>query len=501
MYKRLVLQGGGVKGIALVGALQVLEDLGVRFEVIAGASAGAIVGSLAAAGYSASELREILMALDFSKFLDGSLSRLLFWRKFGMHTGKRLRTWIAELLKKKGIVTFSDFQARGVDLVVVATNVTARKQLVFSGKTPDIRVADAVRMSASIPFFFEPIAHDFSFVVDGGILSNFPLAQLPAASDPSTIGLQLVSAVPAAQETPRGLGEYLRQLVNTVTEAHDSAELKMREVDVVRIDVGGVATTDFSLSSDIKERLYLSGHQACSEFVHKRKGSSATSMQVLGPRRSLRYEWPKELDDGAVDKIRCSMSGLVRIVSDNCYLLVRGQRIEQFQPAGGVFKYTTAGWQVLKALGATYDQNIAIDDDSRHDLRVYLPKRRLAEFLEWYLSSTGREVSPEREFREEVTRNGLLDAVVFATPELEWSRTHVSGIHWTPYFKCYEILVAEIFELLPNSTQEAELRKSRANGQQQTLAWVTKEQIETRGWQDNAARQPLRISEHSSWLL
>jgi NTE family protein len=506
LYKRLVLQGGGVKGIALVGSLKALEEHDVRFEVIVGASAGAIVGSLVAAGYSAAELREILMDLDFSKFLDGSLNRLLLLRKFGMHTGNQLRIWIADLLKRKGIVKFSDFNARKVKLVIVATNITERKQIVFSHETPDVAVADAVRMSLSIPFFFDPVVDRFSFIIDGGVLSNFPLAQLPSTGDPSTIGLQLVSSSPPVSEKPSGLLEYIKQLVNTLTDAHDLAELQIRNVDVIKIDDGGVRTTDFALTSEVKQRLYMNGYQACSTFINKRKGLHITRFMVSAPEKTLHYEWPKGFDEDNFPYVRCSMSGLVRIVSDNYYLLVKGQRIEQFQPVGGVFKYTKSSRKLLESLGATDDQKIAIDDDSRDDLRVYIPKHRLSEFLKWYLSAIGREVSPDREFREEVTGPGLFDPSIFASLELEWSRTHVCGIRWSPHFKCYELLVAEIFNFCPNSMQEEAFRESRArlsvqqNGNNM-LAWVTAEQIETRGWRDHVARQPLCISEHSAWLL
>ena len=64
----LVLEGGGVKGIALVGALSVLEEAGYRFERVAGTSAGAIVGSLVAAGIPAADLVDILKGLDYRRY-------------------------------------------------------------------------------------------------------------------------------------------------------------------------------------------------------------------------------------------------------------------------------------------------------------------------------------------------------------------------------------------------------------------------------------------------
>ena len=105
----LVLEGGGVKGIALVGAITVLAERGYEVNRIAGTSAGAIVGALVAAGYGADELTEIMRSVDYSKFRDGSfIDRLgivgqavsvLFEQ--GVYKGEYLERWLAELLERE----------------------------------------------------------------------------------------------------------------------------------------------------------------------------------------------------------------------------------------------------------------------------------------------------------------------------------------------------------------------------------------------------------------
>src|SRR3954453_13731963 len=69
-YVDLVFEGGGVKGIAMVGALSVLEEHGYKPQNVAGTSAGAIVATLLAAGYTAAELRDLISNQDFSEFMD-----------------------------------------------------------------------------------------------------------------------------------------------------------------------------------------------------------------------------------------------------------------------------------------------------------------------------------------------------------------------------------------------------------------------------------------------
>ena len=176
----LVFEGGGVKGIGLAGALATLEEREYRPQNIAGTSAGAITAALLAAGYSADELREIIVSLDYREFQDRawedkvplverSLSLLL---DLGLYEGDRFLDWIRERLAAKGVHTFADLvQEEFADdpryrsrLQVIASDVTTHELLVLPrdakklGIEPDeLDVALAVRMSMSIPIFFEPV--------------------------------------------------------------------------------------------------------------------------------------------------------------------------------------------------------------------------------------------------------------------------------------------------------------------------------------------------------
>ena len=119
-FRNLVFEGGGVKGIAYVGAMEVLEEKGILGDVrrVGGTSAGAINAVLLAAGYSNDEQREILGTLDFNRFMDDSFgvirdtNRLL--NEYGWHKGDFFRNWIGDLIRGKlgtSEATFRDFQA------------------------------------------------------------------------------------------------------------------------------------------------------------------------------------------------------------------------------------------------------------------------------------------------------------------------------------------------------------------------------------------------------
>src|ERR1041384_7651154 len=117
-YVDLVCEGGGVKGIGLAGAYSVLEEHGYQPQNVAGTSAGAITAALIAAGYSSTELKEIIFGLDFRQFEDKSwedripvvgkgVSVLV---EEGIYKGDEFLEWIRDLLAKKNVKTFGDLK-------------------------------------------------------------------------------------------------------------------------------------------------------------------------------------------------------------------------------------------------------------------------------------------------------------------------------------------------------------------------------------------------------
>lgn len=498
MYENLVLQGGGVKGIALVGAYSILESRQCRFRTVIGASAGSIVGALIAAGFSSNEIHHHLMATNFKTFMDGGLCRLFFKRKFGMHSGDELRNWICKLLLSRRISTFNDLTDK--ELIIITSDITLRRPVVYSkATTPDAMIADAVRMSSSIPFFFDPIRNINSFVVDGGLISNFPIGQVPQLLDSATICLQLMASEPAQRSMPKTLMEYLLQIIDTSIEARDAQDLLSRKVDVIKIPVNGIPTTKFDLTEEEKTQLYQSGIGACATFLLNRDG--ILRRKVASTPLSISYEVPIQVNDDNVVAIRCSMSGLVRIKVNGKYLLVKGNRIRQFQAIGGVFKVTSKGRAFLDGIGATPDEGIPLDSDSYDDLRIRVPKANLHDFLEWFLSAKGRETSPEREFREEVLNEAPFDSGVFTNVEFEWKRAHVCGIRYSSYMRQYELLVADIFELIPDTNQLNAFNNSQQSLTNTSLRWANETQIKQRRFIEQVVPTDDPISDNASWLL
>lgn len=293
----VVLEGGGVKGIGLVGAIRVLEQNGYAFQRVAGTSAGAIVGALVAAGMSTDTLVRTMKELDYTKFRDkGFIDKLglpgqglsLLFEK-GIYEGKYLHTWLTEQLAAVGVKTFGDLKLtdswakklppeQRYKLVVIASDVSRGRIARFPwdyhiyGLDPDKQsVADAVRASMSIPFFYEPAKIGDKFLVDGGLLSNFPVTIFDDHTPWPTFGIKLSakSDANAIMNPVRNALDFAMAIVETATNAHDQMHIDdpCTQRRTMFVDTFRVKATDFSITPDQQQKLFESGTKAATEFL------------------------------------------------------------------------------------------------------------------------------------------------------------------------------------------------------------------------------------------
>ena len=291
------MEGGGVRGIGLVGALTILAERGYSIHRVAGTSAGAIVGSLVAAGMPLTDLRQCMETLDYHKFQDpglidqlglpGKALSLLFEQ--GIYEGDYLREWVDDCLDNLGVHTFGDLRLakpwaqdlppeRRYKLVVVAADIT-RGRLVhlpwdyhLYGLNPDTqRVSDAIRSSMSFPFFYEPARLGASRLVDGGVLSNFPIDLFDNTFDWPTFGVKLSAkseAVNQINPTHNTL-EFTLAILSTMLNARDAVHLDDPSVTsrTMFVDTTGVKTLDFDITAQQQATLYASGRHGAEKFL------------------------------------------------------------------------------------------------------------------------------------------------------------------------------------------------------------------------------------------
>ena len=322
----LVLEGGGVKGIGLVGAVITLSDAGWTFPRVAGTSAGAICAALVAAlqraGRPMSDLQSIMQQIDYSAFMRGDWAERHLGRvaeaghlalHMGIYDGDYLVEWLGGVLGSLGVTTFGDLRlddpgsslpaACQYALVVHTADITRNKldRLPWDypeyGVTVDSsRIVDAVRASMSIPFFFDPIrfeapAHDDGIDsyaagtvtwVDGGLLSNFPVEVFDRSDGlPSrwpTIGVKLSagSPTPVAKHNPK---DALQEAIACVRTTMDNAGRFYIPPDkaarTIFVDSFGLAATDFHLSPADQQKLYASGVSGATTYLSRLAASQS----------------------------------------------------------------------------------------------------------------------------------------------------------------------------------------------------------------------------------
>jgi NTE family protein len=284
-----VFSGGGLKGFALVGAYQVLEEKGYRFHRVAGTSAGAILACFIAAGYSAKEIEKMLDEQDFQSLLDPRKTIiplplmkwfLLYWR-LGLYQGKALENWFLEKLAAKGVYTFSDLPSGKLKLV--ASDLTNGKMIVlpddlegYGISAETFPIARALRMSCGIPFFFEPVqlkvGKGETIVVDGGVLSNFPMWIFnDEGGNPKrpVLGVKLSRS---QEEMPGhkidNALDLFEALFSTMKNAHDEKYISRKhEKNIIFIPVEDYSATQFDMDEETKEALMEAGRSRTVQFL------------------------------------------------------------------------------------------------------------------------------------------------------------------------------------------------------------------------------------------
>lgn len=310
----LVLEGGGMKGIGLGGAIDALLEAGYGFERVAGTSAGAIAGALLAAGIGREALVEAMDRLRYDRVPDRGLLNipilsegLSLLHSAGAYEGDYIHDFVRDELARLGVETFGDLRRTDGDddanlpperhykLVVTATDVTRGRLLRLPwdyagqlGLDPDEQlVADAVRASISIPLYFEPVVvrHGVTgeaiTLVDGGVLSNYPIeifdrTDLRPPRWP-TLGVKVIPELPQGDpELFPGIAlpalppvRLLERVVATAIVGSDQTYLerpcvRRRTIDV---DTSAVGIVEFDATAGQRAEVVANGRAAAQRFL------------------------------------------------------------------------------------------------------------------------------------------------------------------------------------------------------------------------------------------
>lgn len=299
-YDYLVFSGGSIKGIAFLGALQVLLEYKIitsNMKGYAGTSAGSIIASLLSIGLTYDEIQKYMFDIDISKIPDDKIGFIRdtenFIKNYGVCKGNYLYKYLGNIIKTK--CGNKDYTIRqlyddtGVKLVIPVTDVNKKETVylhphnsVDAYKNIPIRLA--VRMSTSVPFLFEPIKYNNSLFVDGGVIDNYPINvfdgeeselgsidQCLGLCKPNNkvLGLKLITKIEPNEWTEiNGVTNFGLQLIDLfLTDNDRKSYTKINKKRTINIMTESYCLTDFSMDMKRESDLINAGIRAAFEFI------------------------------------------------------------------------------------------------------------------------------------------------------------------------------------------------------------------------------------------
>jgi len=280
--KRIALSGGGMKGIAHIGALEVLKESGLLRHVkeYVGTSAGALISFALCIGYTLPEIHTLCIALDFSltqHIEPDNIFRCM--ETYGFDDGVNTEKLLVVLLKAKGFaptMTFEELTAALPDaprLRVYAVKIRTYEIQEFSVKqTPRVEVKWAVRASMTIPIYFTPMKDGNEIYVDGGLIAHFPFHHLSLDERTETLGIAF--SLKDIAEDATSLEAYLLRLYYSVYFHQNVGLYRDWGHQIIKIDCKGFPSLNFAAEPDDKSALIECGRVAARNYLGKVSGKA-----------------------------------------------------------------------------------------------------------------------------------------------------------------------------------------------------------------------------------
>lgn len=274
---RITLSGGGLKGLAHVGALEVLSERGYlkSLQEYVGISAGALVALSLCIGTSLSALRMVVSLLDFGLVRDLDPETMLnFPETFGLDTGANIEKLLKTILKARKLsptITFQELADAklGPALRVITMNLNTCLPQEFSAKkTPCAEVAMAVRASMSIPIYFPPVRDPVSqhYLSDGGVYFASPFIYLSEEERRHTLSIAFNDTHKPKEEIT-GLAGFLMQLYYCLD--YQAAQDLRRgwSQNIMYLDCSSVSLLQFEASQEDRIALMEAGRRGAEDFL------------------------------------------------------------------------------------------------------------------------------------------------------------------------------------------------------------------------------------------
>lgn len=275
-YKNLVLSGGGIKGIAFIGALKQMVDKNLinpqKLKAIAGTSAGAMFALFIVLGFSADQIWDFIYCLDTKKLIEPDF--LMLVQKYGIESGQIIYDFYEEVLRKKtGIknITFKQlYDITNIRIIMTGSCLTTKEIVYYDHiHTPQFQVSMALRITISIPIFFTPVIIDNKTYIDGAVLNNYAMNLFEDNLD-ETIGLYICGDFNTNYKCPE---EYFTALFNLLKYYYYKNEVDKYQNNTIYISdiLEDMSAVSFYVDNKTKLNIFNKGISAVNEFIKKKQ--------------------------------------------------------------------------------------------------------------------------------------------------------------------------------------------------------------------------------------
>lgn len=319
--------GGAIRGVSYIGAIKALEEIGISPERLAGSSVGSIIAAFLAVGYSAEELKDVFLKVNFDLFKDISIG---IGPLFALSKGEVFLDWVRELIEKKfygdsykkganRAVTFKDIAK---NLVIITTDLSNFECKEFSRfETPDFEIASAVRISCCMPGLMKPIEYNKTLLVDGDLQKSWPMWKLSKnllTNDDRILEFRLEGYYEKNDISGIDYANAVYSCMTAISTAFiTNIYAKKDKFDYIVLNTGDIVVVDFNISEAKRIDLINSGYNQTinyfKEFLPQKKSQICQNYETI---LAHLIKLKKLTSSGKIKNAKCQLGDLFMDMPD-----------------------------------------------------------------------------------------------------------------------------------------------------------------------------------------
>jgi len=331
--------GGAIRGLAYVGAVRALEELGVEYDIIGGSSVGSAFAALIACGYKSYELENLFMKVNFELFKDIHFG---IGKPFALSRGEIFVDWLNELISRKREgenkqnLTFKELEQ---DLVIITTNLKTFTTQEFSKfKTPDFEIAKAIRVSSSMPGLMPPFKYNGGELVDGDLQKASPMWKLTETLNNSDSRIMEFRLEGDCSNEAKNPISFVNTIYSCVTDIATSFVTEVYgqndRYDCIRINTGSIFFADFNLDKESRRKLINSGYEQTMKYFKEVLPAKKEKLgQIYSSALNYLKNAHKGLKSNNVEEVQWWFGDLFTLLCENKEIIDRNiyNRIENLK--------------------------------------------------------------------------------------------------------------------------------------------------------------------------